>query len=509
VKKIKRKHIKPLKHKEQKSEQCQQAEQLSNLGLAFQKRGQIEEAIKCYIKSIQLNPNSADTCSNLGSILQEREKFEEAIEYHEKALRLNPKHAVANYNLGSVFQKKGQLEKARIFYDIALQINPTNALAYNNLGTIYFQEKGRLEQAITCYRKAIQINPNYSNAYSNLGISLQEKGLYDEALACYKKALNLSPSHAEAHFNAAVILLLNGNLKDGWQEYEWRQKTNDHLFSQRSFSKPLWNGTDIKGQTILLYAEQGFGDTLHFIRYAPIVSQHGATVIVECQKELASLLQNIEGVHQVIAYGNQLPYFDIYWPLLSLPLVFNTTLETIPSDKHYISADSILVEKWRDRLNHRDSKLKIGLVWAGNPAHKRDYCRSCSLDIFSSLFEIHNVVFYSLQKGKEAELTKNAFQKMNFIDYTNELNDFSDTAAFIENLDLVISVDTSVAHLAGALGKPVWTLLSFVPDWRWLLDRGDSPWYLSMRLFRQPSLGDWESVISKIKDELLLLLGKT
>jgi len=334
-----------------------------------------------------------------------------------------------------------------------------------------------------------------------MGTALQEKGQFDEAIQCYKKAIEIDPDYVDARWNMSLLNLLCGNFKEGWKGYEWRWKL-EGILVERNFSAPAWNGYDIKGRTILIYAEQGLGDTIQFVRYASLVADLGANVIVECQKELVSLVEKIRGIKQVIPYGNSLPEFDIHCSLLSLPLVFDTTLEDIPANIPYIYAGSPSVQKWRDKIDQTSSHIRIGLVWAGDPAKKKDRDRSCSLRLFSSLAQFNDVIFYSLQKGEASNQAMNPPEGMNLIDYTEEFHDFSDTAAFIENLDLVISVDTAVAHLAGSLGKPVWTLLPFVPDWRWMLSREDSPWYPTMRLFRQPRIGDWGSVIDRVVNAL-------
>ena len=315
-----------------------------------------------------------------------------------------------------------------------------------------------------------------------------------EQFILLRKPCILSPDNAVFHWNLSLALLLSGNFEEGWKEYEWRQKVKD--FPNRIVSQPLWDGSDIAGQTILLQAEQGYGDTIQFIRYASMVAQRGANVIVSCQNELTSLLKKVDGIHHVAGYHEPIPEFDVYCPLLSLPLIFHTTVESIPAHVPYIKPEPSLFQHWRAKIQNHVSRLKIGLVWAGREQ------RSCPLELFTPLAEIHYSTFYSLQKGEAAEQAKNPPEGMKLIDYTEDIHDFSDTAAFIENLDLVISVDTAVAHLAGALGKPVWTLLPFVPDWRWLLNRDDSPWYPTMRLFRQPSPGDWESVIARIAQDL-------
>jgi len=478
----------------------------NNLGNIFQEKGQLDEAITYYQKAIELNPRFAGTYNNLGDAFRRKKQTDEAITYYQKALQIDPNYAHAYYSLGIVLQENGQLDEAITCYRKVLQLNQNHVEAYNNLGNA-FQEKGLLDEAITYYQKAIELNPNFAGVYYNFAVALQYRKQLDEAITYYQKAIELNPNFADAYWNISVILLLSGNFEKGWKEYEWRWKTKE--FCQRSFSQPLWDGSDIKGRTILLHAEQGLGDTIQFIRYAPLVVQRGARVIVECQRELKSLLQNVEGISQIITCGKRLPEFDVHCPLLSLPLVFNTTPENIPANIPYITVDFMLVQKWQDKIYHDNSNFKIGLVWSGKPTYKNDRNRSCSLELFSPLAIINDITFYSLQKGEAAEQAKNPPEGMKLIDYTEQIHDFADTAAFIENLDLIISVDTAAAHLAGALGKSVWTLLPFVPDWRWLLTRDDSPWYPTMRLFRQPLPGDWKSVIAKLAEELQKIIIKS
>jgi len=474
-----------------------------NLGNAFRDNRQPEEAIESYQKTIQLNPYFVDAYYNLGILLQDSGFLEEAILQYRKALKLNPNFYNSYYNLGNVLRGKGLLDEAMVCYQKVIQLNPEFAGAHCNLGNV-LHEKGKLDEAITHYQKALQLNQNLAEVYNNLGNVLHDSGHFEKALTCYQKAIQLNPDLADAHWNIALIHLLTGNFREGWKGYEWRWKLKDPI--QRVFAQPLWDGSDIEGRTILLYAEQGFGDAIQFIRYAPLIAQRGAQVIVECHKELASLIRNVEGVQEIFVFGEQLPKFDVHCPLLSLPLVFDTTLETIPAKVPYISADSTTVRKWEDRLKHDNAELKIGLLWAGNPKLKGNIFRSFSLETFSPLAQLDNITFYSLQKGEASEQAKNPPEGMRLIDYTDEIHDFSDTAALIENLDLVISADTAVAHLAGAMGKPVWTMIPFAPDWRWLLNREDSPWYPTMRLFRQPSLGDWESLMNRILEELKTLI---
>lgn len=454
------------------------------------------------IESEQTDISKAADFYDQGIAFQDKGRLEEAVTCYQKAIELNKNHAGAFYNLGVAHQKMCQLDKAILSYEIAIGLNQSFVEAHFNLGIAY-KEKEQIEEAVTCFQRVLQLKQDHAGAYYNLGNALVAQGHFDESLQFYQKAIEIDPDCAEAHWNIALIKLLTGNFQEGWRGYEWRWKLKD-ILTKPSFHKPLWDGSDIKGKTILLYAKQGFGDTIQFIRYTPLIAQRDANVIVECQKELISLLKNVEGVQHIIGHGESMPHFDIYCPLLSLPSIFDTTLESIPSQIPYISVDSGLVQKWHEKFKHDKSKQKIGLVWSGDPALKDDHSRSCSLEIFSPLAQLDDIIFYSLQKGEASEYKNNLPHKIKLIDYTEEIKDFSDTAAFIQNLDLIISVDTAVAHLAGALGKPVWALIPFVPDWRWLLNRNDSPWYPTMRLFRQPSRGDWEAVIAIIAKELLL-----
>jgi tetratricopeptide (TPR) repeat protein len=468
------------------------ADAYNNLGIVLQKAGRLDDAVTNYQTAVQMKPDNARTYYNLGSVFYQKKQFDEAIRDFQKALQLNPEFADAYGGLGNSLKEKGLLDEAVHFYQKAIRADPNRAETYYNLG-IALKEKGSFGEAIRAYQKAVQLKPDSIDAYNNLGIALQDNRQIEEAIVSYKKALNIDQDDAVTHWNLSHALLLSGNFKDGWKEYEWRLKVKD--FYRTDFHRPLWDGSDISGRTILLQAEQGFGDTMQFIRYAPLVAQSGIKVIVGCPKELTSLLQNVEGVEQTISYGERLPEFDFYCPVPSLPFIFGTTSESIPVKIPYINTDSLLVQLWMNKLKD-DHSVKIGLVWAGREQ------RTFSLDLFSPLSLMKGVSFYSLQKGKAAKQVETSSGDVQIVDYTGELNDFSDTAAFIVNLDLIITVDTAVAHLSGALGKPVWTLLPAVPDWRWMLDRKDSPWYPTMRLFRQSLSGDWETLVQIVAEEL-------
>ena len=436
--------------------------------------------------------------------LQEKGLIEEAIGQYQETIRQNPKFAAAYFNLGVIFQQKEQIDKAIIYYEMAIGLNQEFVEAHHNLG-IALKDKGLFDEAVLCFHRVLQLKPNHADAYYNLGNTLVAKGEFEDALKSYRRAIEITPDHADALWSIALLQLRSGDFENGWKGYEWRWKLQG-IIDKRSFSQPLWDGSDISGKTILLHAEQGFGDTIQFVRYAPMVSDMGAKVIVECQEELVSLLKNVEGIHSVIPCDKQLPVFDIHYPLLSLPYLFGTKLENIPAKIPYIHADETLVQKWRNRIESPASSFKIGLIWAGDPKLKFGHSRSCPLELFSSLAELDDFIFYSLQKGESSEQATNPPKGMKLIDYTEDIHDFSDTAAIMNNLNLIISVDTAVAHLAGALGKRVWVLLPFVPDWRWMKDREDSPWYPSMRLFRQPSSGDWQSVMGTLEESLKALV---
>lgn len=508
-----------------------------NLGNALKIKGQIDKAISCFQKVVQLDPTIPDSYYNLGVLLQENKEFDKAVIYYKKALQFNPNLFDAHYNLGIIFRGKKQFEAALTHYRKALELNPYSADTCNNLGGL-FQEIGQLDKAIMYYREAIEFDPKFSEAYNNLGNALQREGLLDDAITFYqkaikhnqnfelaytnlgaalqykgevskaivycRKAIQLNPDYAEAHLNLAFALLSSGNFKEGWKEYEWRWKLKNR-FPKPKFLQPQWDGSDITEQTIFIYHEQGLGDTIQFARYIPLVAKYGAKLIFGCQEELKSLMQNIQGVQQALSYREQLPEFNVHCPLLTLPLIFNTTLDNIPSKIPYIVADSQLTKKWQNRISDDKDKLKIGIVWASGKG-SLSKIKSISLIAYSHLAEIDNIIFYSLQKGEAAYQAKNPPKKMNLVDYTHKIHDFSDTASLIEHLDLIITVDTAVAHLAGALGKPVWVLLPFERLWPWMANRNDSPWYPTMKLFRQPSPGDWESVMAQVKDELLIVI---
>jgi tetratricopeptide (TPR) repeat protein len=341
------------------------------------------------------------------------------------------------------------------------------------------------------------LNPELVEAHLNLGVALMAKTDVVPAITSFRRAIDLRPDSAKAHYNLALALLSSGNFREGWTENEWRWLCKGFTTPLRRFTQPLWDGSPLHGRTILLHCEQGFGDSIQFIRYAPLVAERGGRVVLWAPPELLSLMRGVQGV-ETVATAEPFPPFDVHCPLLSLPRALDTRLESIPANVPYLFADPVRTARWKDKVVASANGLKIGLAWAGRPTHTNDRNRSIGLKQLAPLAEITGVTFYSLQKGSSAHHAAGAPSGMNLIDLTDELHDFADTAALIENLDMVIAVDTSVAHLAGAMGKRVWVLLPFSADWRWLLNREDNPWYPTMRLFRQKQIGNWDATIIEL-----------
>jgi tetratricopeptide (TPR) repeat protein len=471
------------------------------LGLICYQLKDYNLAFNCFKKALQIQPTDSNAYYQLGIICEERGQVDEAVILYNKAIEHHSHIHDVYIRLGKLLEKKGQMSLALTYLKRAVELRTKIEETSNDYNVIK-QTADSLNEAIVAYKKAIELNPHMPEIYDKLSLALIEKGQYEEALICSKKAIELNPHLHSAHWNIALMHLLHGNFDEGWKGFEHRSN-KEEMSTRLNLIKPIWNGSDITGQTILLIAEYGLGDTIHFIRYASLLAQQDVNVICVCQNELSALLKKADGISLIIPVGEAIPEFNVYSPLLSLPSVFKTTVESIPSKVPYIYADPSEVQKWQDRLRNAIGRIKVGLVWAGLFPEKK----SVSFDLFSPLLKLDNITFYSLQKGEASVQTKHFPRGVNFIDFTDAIEDLSDTAAVIMNLDLVISVDTSVAHLAGALAKPVWNLLPFSPDWRWMLNREDSPWYPTMRLFRQPAPGDWGSVIAKVEDELLKLLG--
>ncbi len=484
------------------------AEAHSNRGDVLNTMKRYGAALDACDRAVVLRPEFAEAHCNRGNALQGRKRFDEAVAACDRALTLQPDFATAHCNRGNALHELGRFDEALAACERAVALRPDFAAAHCNRGNA-LQELQLFDDAVAAYDRALALQPDFADAHYNRGNALQALKRSEQALAGFERAIALRPDFADAHFNEALCRLVTGDLARGWEKYEWRWQTTQIGDAKRFFDRPLWRGAqDIAGKTMLLHAEQGMGDTIQFCRYVPLVAERGARVILEVPAPLHALMRSLGGGARIVAMGETLPDFDLHCPLLSLPLAFGTALDTIPSRMPYLYADGGKARAWRDRFGKHD-RLRVGLVWAGNPrkelpgAHRIDRRRSMAFDRLAPLFAIADCEFYSLQKGDEAaaQLRTSAWRER-VVDWTDELHDFSDTAALIENLDLVIAVDTSVAHLAGALGKPFWLLNRDDTCWRWLRDRDDSPWYPTARQFRQDLSRDWDNVIARVQAAL-------
>ncbi len=485
------------------------AEAHNNKGVAFRKLNKPGEAVGCFQQALRIRPDYAGAYNNMGAALKDLGEFEAAVVSIQLALSLNPDHVEALNNLGVCFRSMGKFEEAVATLKKAVELKPDYAEAHNNLGSA-LRNIGKLDEALASFHNAQKFKPQYVEAFNNLGLILRDKGKLDDAIACYNNGLNIDPENIDVKWNKSIALLLKGDYNHGWPEYETRFARRGS--TAKIFPKPRWDGSPFKGKTVFVHAEQGYGDTFQFARFLPLIKDLGGSVVFECQKGLAPLLNTIKGFDKIVekndgfASSNE---FDMHAPLLSLPGLLNVSLDNLPSKTPYIFTDSELTSQWHARLNsNAEGTFKVGIAWTGNPQHENDFNRSCPLSVFKPLSEIKGLTLFSLQKNETPSKINEDFQTGKIIDLADDLNSFSDTASVIANLDLVVAVDTAVVHLAGAMGKETWTLLPFSPDWRWLLNRNDSPWYPQMQLFRQPNLGDWETVIRNIVEELKKRVNK-
>jgi len=510
------------------------AEVHSNLGNVLHGLGRHDEALARYDRALAINPGYAPALNNRGHVLRELKRHDEALASFDAALRIRPDHAEAMANRGVALRDLKRHGEALASFDRALAIKPAYAEALCHRGVAlcdldrhaealesfdralaikpdYAQAQNnrgvalcRLErpaEALACYDRALAIDPRDAEALNNRGNALCELKRYDEALASYERALSLAPDDANAHWNLSMCQLRLGDFARGFAEYEWRWKQRQWQTCQRDFAAPLWLGEEpLAGRTILLHHEQGLGDTLQFSRYAKCVAALGAKVLLLVEPPLWPLFTGLDGAVEVLATGAALPPFDCHCPLLSLPLALKTTLDSIPAAFPNLRADAARVRAWQETLGPATGP-RIGLVWSGNARFKNDHTRSLALAQALPLVG-HGAEWVSLQKEVRPADAALLASRTDLRHYGDRLGDFADTAALVELMDLVVTSDTSVAHLVGTMGKPVWILLSFNADWRWLLDRADSPWYPSARLFRQSAIGDWASVIERVRAEL-------
>ncbi len=458
----------------------------NNFGTALQHLGRLDEAVACYRRALALRPDAVETLDNLAAALRAQGQLDAAQSCYERALALRPKRVESHIGLGVVLRDRGLLEEAVARYERALALMPDHPETRNNLG-VALVDLGRPEEATAHYERALAARPDRAETHNNLGIALGRQRRHGEALACYGRALALKPGYAEAHFNRSHALLLTGQLDEGWQEYEWRFAVARY---DRKFDRPLWSGKPLAGQSILIHAEQGFGDTLQFVRFVPIVAERGGRVVLEVPEPLVRLIRTVAGVSQVVAAGDPLPGFDCHCPLLSLPRVLQTNLATIPAAVPYLSVPAEAAAAWAERIATAPGR-RVGIVWAGTTVGAID------LRVLRPLWEVAGISWFSLQVGDRSR-DISLLDGLQIADLSPWLADFAETAAAVRHLDLVISVDTSVAHLAGALGRPTWLVLPYAPDWRWLLDRQDSPWYPTARLFRQKKAGDWSCAAGEV-----------
>lgn len=508
------------------------ADAQNNLGIAHKATGDWERATRAFEAALKINPEYDQALFNLGSVMEQRSLFADAEKCFRHASRLSPADNGARFalagvlkaqekwagaetcyrgcraagfedssldvNLAFVLARQDKLDEAADIYSEILATQPEFAEIHNSLSYIN-ERRGRLDDALASARRAVELQPDYAEGHNNLGIALSSLHRLHEALPAFRRALEIRPDFPLAAFNLGTTHLLAGDYAEGWSGYERRAEALGE--QPRRCAGPKWDGSAIAGQRLFVFADQGFGDTIQFSRFLQTATHKSqAKVILECQPELVSLIRNVqgvrnvEGVDAVIADGNPLPDFDTWIPLSSLPGRLGCTVDSIPANTPYLTPEPVLREEPQSVLDTLHAPRKIGVVWRGNPQQARDFVRSCPLEIISPLFDVEDIDWVSLQTGADSD--------QRLVDIGSQLRDFSETAAVISQLDLVITVDTATAHLAGALGVPVWTLLCHTPDWRWGLNGASCPWYPAMRLFRQSTWGDWAGVVAEVADAL-------
>lgn len=511
-------------------------ESCNSLGVVLDQAGKAADAIEYLNRAIEIQPRHADAHNNLGNIFNRQGKYDAAVAHLRAAIEFRPDFAEAHSNLGIALLKQGRNEEAVESFGRAIEANPSYARAVCNMGSA-LAELGRGDEAISYYRKAAEIDPSNPEFRSNLGVALglqgdlgeairecrqtlemcpanpivwhnygfmlHSQGCTAEAVGCYRQSMYLDPDEPKTHLNLGVALLRLGDFRHGWPEYEWRFRVPEFVAKhQVKVPGPQWQGEDIRGRTVLVQFEQGMGDLLQSVRFIRLLADRCESVLVASHPSLKTLLSRVPGVARVYAEGEATAPFHTHVYAMSLAGLFQATADTVGSLVPYLTADRALADVWAARLAGPRGELKVGLVWAGNASYSNDRARSIALSTYAPLAGVKGVTFYSLQKGPSARQADNPPPGMKLVDLSAELSDFSQTAAIIANLDIVITVDTAVGHLAGAMGKPVWVLLPYSADWRWLLHRTDSPWYPSMRLFRQTHPGAWEPVLHEVTRQL-------
>lgn len=445
-------------------------------------------------RALAIDPKYIAAHRILTELLRER-NAPDALAGYDRLLTLEPDNAMAHNNRGLLLNKMGRHQEADASFARALELKPDDPhVRFNQL---MVQPDADLAEAHACCLRALEERPDNPDIMTNLGIVLQFSGRYEEARRQYEQVISLAPGHFSSRFNLSLLRLLMGEFSRGWSEYEIRW---DLLETKKPSLGPEWQGEDLHGKTIMLHAEQGFGDTIQQLRYIPAVAARGARIALRIDRPLVRLAASLPGNLIITPTTARPPTFDVWCPLLSLPRILGTRIDSIPAEIPYLAVRPGIAARWQERLSHLGG-LKVGLAWAGSPKHVNDFRRSVELERLQPLLDAAGASFVSLQVGARApDVTK--LPQGTITDVSAELTDFAETAGAILNLDLIIAVDTAVVHLAGALGKPTWVMLPFSPDWRWLLDRNDSPWYPTLRLYRQPKPGDWESVIARVAADL-------
>ncbi|MBO9535820.1 tetratricopeptide repeat protein [Herbaspirillum sp.] len=488
---------------------------LSHLGRALIDAKRYNEAVSTILKSLELDISFAPSHTALGEAFHAMKMYKEALESHKTAILLDPQDIYAHNKIADTYLELKQPDQAHEHYRRVIEIAPKDPNGYIKLASSLFSTQDRFDDAMALFHKALELDPKHSLTYNNIGAIMHDHGDTVNAMEQFHQALALRPTYATARHNLALSQLLHENLKEGWENHESRLTVKERMHVYQVIHKlfniiPKWDGkSSLAGKYILLMHEQGYGDSIQFLRYVRQLQVQGARVAVHVKNALYRLFQSFTPEVTLVRESDPLPRCDCSYILMSLPYALGTdTVADIPSYPSYLAADPQLAAAWKEKIAHlarNPDNLRVGVVWGGNPEHGNDRRRSIPLEKMQQLLSLPRIEFYSLQKGKPLEDLKNLPPDMTLHNLGDDCKDFADTAAAISALDLVISVDTSVVHLAGALGHPTWTLLAYTPDWRWLMDREDSPWYPSMRLFRQPAAGDWDSVMQKMAGELLAL----
>jgi tetratricopeptide (TPR) repeat protein len=478
------------------------------LGLALHQSGNDEQAIPLFKRALMASPRNPFCHANLAELWRKQGKTENALECYRNVLSINPHDMAIRHLMGEALAKLERNAEAVAEYEKIIASGKATSATYWGMSEV-LRQVDRMDDAVAAARKAIELDPNSDGAWHAYGWNLVRTGKVRESLPCFERAIQLNSKKPLLYWRRGWARLLLGDYERGWPDYETRWDDEEiQLKDRRPFPGLIWRGDDVNGKTVFVHMEQGAGDALQFLRYVPMIQERGGRVVLECYKDLAPLIaRSIPGLELRTDPSQPPPQYDFHVPLLSLPYAFKTTLATVPAKVPYLHADPVAVEVWRARLAEKPG-LKIGLTWSGNPKHKNDRHRSIKLAQLGALKDIAGIQLVSLQKGPGSEQIAQV-PELNLLNWTDELKNWDDTAALASALDVIITVDTSVAHLAGALAKPTWMLLPFAPDFRWIIDREDTPWYPTMRLFRQQKFNDWQPPLAKLFDEVKAQAGRS